>query len=306
MTSLELGIPVRRLRSDVAVLGYANLGCRRTSMFAGEIIAGALLGSFACLAPAHDDANTIRCSNTPQIVRLLGIDAPAMPDHCAPGQSCLPGEGFAARETLRSLTLGRNLSCYAEGTDGEGRVLARCRVEDHDLSCAMIAAGQAVPRPGIEACNCSAVQANTVPRDGYRQTVALRSTPISMDIADTAPPPLPAVDLAELPTSDTPWSLPVAGAMVMIGLWMAMANLALLQLAHERWPSRQRWGAPMERLDPWLFLGLAAAGASPAAWTALFTRHAGRQRDPLKSSLISITGLQVGLVIGALWWCFSA
>ena len=91
-------------------------------------------------------------------------------------------------------------------------------------------------------------------------------------------------------------------ALVMIGLWMAMANLALLQIAHERWPSRDRWGAPMDRLDPWLFLELAAAGASPAAWTALWTRHAGRQQKALLPRLLNITGIQIGLVIGALWW----
>ena len=61
-------------------------------------------------------------------------------------------------------------------------------------------------------------------------------------------------------------------------------------------------GAPMDRLDPWLFLGLAAAGASPAAWTALWTRHAGRQQEALLPRLLNITGIQIGLVIGALWW----
>jgi hypothetical protein len=278
-------------------------------MFAGEIIAGALLGSFTCLAPTHDDASTVRCTNVPQVVRLMGIDTPALPGRCAPGQTCPSGDPFAARETLRSLTLGRALACDAEGIDGEGRLLARCRADGHDLSRAMLAAGQAVPRAGASAETCDCLEAKPTPEKPYLQTVALRSAPasmpVSMDISDTAPPPLPAVELAELPISDTPWSLPVAGAMVMIGLWMAMANLALLQLAHERWPSRQRWGAPMERLDPWLFLGLAAAGASPAAWTALITRHAGRQRDPLRTSLLSITGLQVGLLIGALWWCFA-
>lgn len=53
---------------------------------------------------------------------------------------------------------------------------------------------------------------------------------------------------------------------------------------------------------PWLFLGLAAAGASPAAWTALWTRHAGRQQEALLPRLLNITGIQIGLVIGALWW----
>ncbi len=58
----------------------------------------------------------------------------------------------------------------------------------------------------------------------------------------------------------------------------------------------------MDRLDPWLFLELAAAGASPAAWTALWTRYAGRQQEALLPPLLNITGIQIGLVIGALWW----
>jgi hypothetical protein len=129
---------------------------------------------------------------------------------------------------------------------------------------------------------------------------------VTLDLGENAPRPLPAPPAADAAAlGGAPWSLPVAGAVVMIGLWMAMANLALLQLAHERWPSRDRWGAPMERLDPWLFLGLAAAGASPAAWTALWTRHAGRQQEALLPRLLNITGIQIGLAIGVLWWCIA-
>ena len=276
-------------------------------MFAGEIIAGALLGSFTCLAPIHDNASTVRCANQPAIVRLIGIDTPAMPATCKSGETCPLGDPFAARDALRALSLGRPLACEAEGRDGEGRTLARCRVEKIDLSCAMLASGFAVPSKTAGECDC-AVPArpallNTTsfqngPPPGYRE--------MSMDLPELAPDPPPSAEFPDLPAAGTPWSLPVAGAMVMIGLWMAMANLALLQLAHERWPSSQRWGAPMGKLDPWLFLGLAAAGASPAAWTALLTRHAGRQRDSLQAQLVSITGLQVGVVIGVLWWCFPA
>nr|WP_315474794.1 hypothetical protein [uncultured Sandarakinorhabdus sp.] len=37
-------------------------------------------------------------------------------------------------------------------------------------------------------------------------------------------------------------------------------------------------------------------------WTALWTRHAGRQQEALLPRLLNITGIQIGLVIGALWW----
>lgn len=277
-------------------------------MFAGDIIAGALLGSFTCLAPIHDNASTVRCANQPVIIRLMGIDTPAMPATCKPGDVCPPGDPFAARDALRALSLGRPLACEAEAVDAEGRTLARCRAEGVDLSCAMLNSGYAVPSKTAGDCDCTPIgrRPALLQNAGYRPARPVAPPVLSMEVPEQAPDPLPPLALAGLPISDAPWSLPVAAAMVMIGLWMAMANLALLQLAHERWPSRQRWGAPMGKLDPWLFLGLAAAGASPAAWTALFTRHAGRQRDTLQSSLIGITGLQVGVVIGALWWCLFA
>ncbi len=297
-------------------------------MFAGAIIAGAMLGSFTCLAPAHDTATTVRCANPvasyaaetrsadpvadnadettdeallpapppPPIIRLMGIDAPAMPATCQPGDACPPGDPFAARDTLRSLTLGRTLSCEAAGTDPRGRILARCKVGDVDLSCAMLASGHAVPSKTAGDCNCA------TPRG---RPALLRTASYNQGLLpglagdDTDHPPM-AVAGVSLP--ETPWTLPVAGTMVMLSLWMAMANLALLQLARERWPSRQRWGAPMDQIDPLLFLGLAAAGATPAAWTALHTRHAGRQQGQLLPRLLNITGVQIGLLIGISWW----
>lgn len=304
-----MSIPTQRLRQPGRAV-LRKLGVLAFIMFAGEIIAGALLGSFTCLAPVHDNASTVRCANQPEIIRLIGIDTPAMPAMCKAGEVCPPGDPFAAREALRAISMSRALTCEAEGIDREGRTLARCRAEGVDLSCAMLATGYAIPSRTAGDCDCTPVQGGrallqaaifrkTIPNAGQ---ITRRVT--SMDVADIAPEPLAPLALAGLPVNNTPWSLPVAGAMVMIGLWMAMANLALLQLAHERWPSRQRWGAPMDKLDPWLFLGLAAAGASPAAWTALVTRHSGRQRESLQSRLVGITGLQVGVVIGALWWCF--
>lgn len=285
-------------------------------MFAGGIIAGAMLSSFTCLAPVHDNASTVRCANRPEVIRLMGYDAPAMPATCQPNEICPPGDPFAARDALRGLTMGRPLDCEAAGTDTQGRILARCRVETVDLSCAMLSTQHAVLSKTAGDCNCTPVRRRPVLLQSARyepgalpgalpQALPTGSR-ITLDVGDSgrASPPRSGAPLATEPTGlrETPWSLPVAGALVMIALWMAMANLALLQLAHERWPSRDRWGAPMDRLDPWLFLGLAAAGASPAAWTALWTRHAGRQQEALLPRLLNITGIQIGLVIGALWW----
>jgi endonuclease YncB( thermonuclease family) len=80
-------------------------------------------------------------------VRLIGIDAPEMPGHCRAGRVCTPGDGAAARDVLAQL-IGphERLHCRGEGRDAYGRLLARCRAGGRDLSCAMIARGQAVAR----------------------------------------------------------------------------------------------------------------------------------------------------------------
>jgi hypothetical protein len=60
-----------------------------------------MLGSFTCLAPVHDNASTVRCANHPEVIRLMGYDAPAMPATCLPSEICPPGDPFAARDALR-------------------------------------------------------------------------------------------------------------------------------------------------------------------------------------------------------------
>jgi hypothetical protein len=270
-------------------------------MFAGVIIAGAMLGSFTCLAPVHDNASTVRCANHPELIRLMGYDAPAMPATCQPGDTCPAGDPFAARDALRALSLGRPLQCEAAGIDQHDRTLARCRV---DGNCTAAAARRRAVLLQSTRFEPGADAGPRVQPANYTGSLANGpSAPaVTLDIGDNGIANPPNTGLGGVALRKTPWTLPVAGALVMIGLWMAMANLALLQLAHERWPSRDRWGAPMDRLDPWLFLGLAAAGASPAAWTALWTRHAGRQQDALLPRLLNITGIQIGLLVGALWW----
>ena len=256
-----------------------------------------MLGSFTCQAPLHDDASTVRCANQPGIVRLMGIDTPAMPAACQPGDACPPGDPFAAREALRSLSLGRSLACEGAGIDARGRTLARCRTEDADLSCAMLAAGHAVRSKTAGTCDCAPVR---------RRPVLLQTSGYSWTAPRTGDTSDRPIRMAGLAVRDTPWTLPVAGTLVAAVLWLAMANLALLHLAHERWPARSRWGAPMDKISPRLFLGLAAAGAAPAAWIALRTRHAGRQRETLLPPLLIITGLQIGLAAGSLcWWAFG-
>lgn len=99
---------------------------------------------FLCLAPAAVDGDTLRCEGV-GLVRLIGIDAPELPGHCRPGRVCTPGDPRASRASLARLVRAP-VTCEAAGRDGYGRVLARCSTPAGDLSCAMIAAGQAVAR----------------------------------------------------------------------------------------------------------------------------------------------------------------
>lgn len=104
---------------------------------------------FFCHSPYIIDGDTIDCVGTR--IRLMGIDAPEMPDHCREGRRCTEGDPFAAKKYLQSLTTGR-VKCRAVETDHYGRTIARCTAGEQDLSCAMIASGHAVRRYSRISC----------------------------------------------------------------------------------------------------------------------------------------------------------
>lgn len=106
---------------------------------------------FACSTPTHHDGDAIRCSNGPSH-RLYGIDAPEMPGSCRPGRDCTPGDPFASRDHLASLTAGKDVQCRAVDTDHYGRQVVQCFVGRLDLSCAMVEDGFAVERYGRLEC----------------------------------------------------------------------------------------------------------------------------------------------------------
>lgn len=103
-----------------------------------------------CNSPVVTDGDTFRCGELR--IRLAGIDAPEMKGHCRKGRDCTPGDPVKAKEFLREL-IGEATSCQQTGKDHYGRVIARCESEGRDLSCAMVAAGQAVERYGKLACS---------------------------------------------------------------------------------------------------------------------------------------------------------
>ena len=85
-------------------------------------------------------------------MRLTSIDAPEMPGSCRPGRQCTPGDPYASRDHLASLTRGCTVECRQVDTDHYGRQIVKCFADDIDLSCRMVADGYAVERYGSLRC----------------------------------------------------------------------------------------------------------------------------------------------------------
>jgi len=90
------------------------------------------------------DGDTLRC--VAERIRLLGIDAPELPGHCAQGRDCAPGNPFASTESLRT-ALTPPLRIERVGKDRYGRTLALVAGAKGDLSCWQLAHGQAIYKP---------------------------------------------------------------------------------------------------------------------------------------------------------------
>ena len=109
-----------------------------------------------CTQPRAVDGDTLRCTSLSAPVRLLGIDAPELPGHCRRGRTCAPGDPVASRAALASLIASGTVTVEIVGRDRYARHLGVVRVRSAlanpvtgaratvNLSCAMIAAGQAI------------------------------------------------------------------------------------------------------------------------------------------------------------------
>lgn len=76
------------------------------------------------------DGDTIRSDDLR--VRLWGIDAPEMDESGGP----------AAKEALRTIIAGQELTCEVKGRDRYRRTVARCELPDgRDIACEMVRAG---------------------------------------------------------------------------------------------------------------------------------------------------------------------
>ena len=134
-----------------AILGILSLGqSARETFIETKAPSGNEGGAvISCDSPYIIDGDTLTCDG--QRIRLEGIDAPEMPGHCRKGRSCTPGDPYAAKDYLESISRG-SVTCLPIKKDAYGRTVARCEAGGRDLSCAMIDADHAVRRYSVILC----------------------------------------------------------------------------------------------------------------------------------------------------------
>jgi endonuclease YncB( thermonuclease family) len=135
---------------------------RATFLVAGGIGIGAVVASTISLYPVSAaspptypetvtncrvvDGDTLHCDGGR--IRLLGIDAPELPGHCAVGRECAPGDPYASTQSLtEGLGDGSSVKIENVGTDRYGRTLAMVLGQGGDLSCWQLARHQAIYKP---------------------------------------------------------------------------------------------------------------------------------------------------------------
>ena len=266
--------------------------------------------SFACLNPSHHDGDNIRCSNVPGSMRLHGIDAPEMPGACRPGRECTPGDPYAARDYLESLTRGRDVSCTVVDVDHYGRDVVECAADGRNIACAMIASGQAVQRYGSPDCGSAVATAPAPPPveawAGGEPPRPVRVDPPAPPQPSPVPPaaPPPATDgitwadvRAEL-ASALAWMTQRLPATLALG-WLAFVNI--LGFALMAIDKRRAIGAlhqKAHRIPESTLLLVAAAGGSPGVLLGRRMLRHKTVKQPFSRYLIAIIGLQLGIALG--------
>lgn len=275
--------------------------------------------AFSCAAPEHHDGDAIRCQGQTRSMRLDAIDAPEMPGACRPGRQCTPGDPFAARDYLRSLTSGRSVECEDRGTDSYGRTLVRCTADGEDLGCAMVAGGYAVERYGRLDCSDSARISQTLPENRDNQALAYEEAPTPSGYQpksayqSNSQPNLSPLRLGKIGKLAEPY-IPTADQDAAAVEQLSLLLMALLVLNGLTWGmfwidkdiARQNgrvWARKRRRVPEVLLLGLAAAGGSPAALVARHRLRHKTRKQPFSNILMAIAGLQIGILagLGLLW-----
>ncbi|MBL0936531.1 MAG: thermonuclease family protein [Rhizobiaceae bacterium] len=125
------------------------LGLRDLALTAGMfLILGALAWNFEQRA-AHEIVSTVRVIDGDTIdsrdgrIRLVGIDAPELDQTCDNGVAIYDC-GREARERLRQLVGGQEITCATRRKDRYGRFLATCHAGDVNLAARMVETGWAV------------------------------------------------------------------------------------------------------------------------------------------------------------------
>ena len=263
----------------------------------GAAPASAAGSGFACDAPSHHDGDAIRCRGDYKSMRLFGIDAPEMPGACRPGRDCTPGDPYAARDYLASLTAGRDVTCEQLDTDRYDRPIVRCAADGSDLSCAMVAGGQAVERYGRLRCDAVASAPQRLAEAPVIEPPVRDMAPTST-AADGPEKRYYAPTEIEKPM-DFGWlwfAVPLWLIFINGFGWYAMANdkrRAIIQIDH-----------PIERIPENTLLCIAAAGGSPAIQAARHKLRHKTRKQPFATLLLLIIGLQVGAIGGLLLWPF--
>lgn len=128
------GMPLSFLNASPAAQSPAPISTQSVAICGNE-------GGDTCVV----DGDTIRVSG--EHIRLLGIDAPELPGHCAIGRDCAPGDPFASTNNLARLMGSGPLDIERVGTDRYGRTLALVKAGDADLSCGQLRDRFAIYKP---------------------------------------------------------------------------------------------------------------------------------------------------------------
>ena len=266
--------------------------------------------SFACLDPSHHDGDNIRCSNVPGSMRLHGIDAPEMPGACRPGRECTPGDPFAARDYLRSLTSGRAVSCTVVDVDHYGRDVVECTADGRNLGCAMIAAGQAVQRYGSPDCGTSVAAAPAPPPVEARpETEAAGSArpepPAPLPSPPPAPPAANGVTWADVRADLAyawAWVRERYAVLPLLAGWITLLSaLGYVLMTVDKRRALAALHTRVRRIPESTLLLIALLGGSPGVLLARQTLRHKTLKQPFSRNLILIAGLQIGVVLGLVW-----
>lgn len=126
-------------QTDMAVAGEAYTGSDDTAYADPDFDSPYMADDWVSNCSAID-GDTLNCGG--ERIRLLGIDAPELPGHCAAGRVCVSGDPFASKRSIQQLIEPR-MKIVRYGRDDYGRTLAMVYVWGGSLSCRQLRGGHA-------------------------------------------------------------------------------------------------------------------------------------------------------------------